>query len=111
MLSYILNGKQKFEVYLLIVGIAYIGYFTISLLTLIINYFYIPQGIDPESFGTLIQNFKIVSIIGKSGEYWVLTIVAIGIARIEKFDPIKSILISFLPNFGLLFFKELYSLF
>lgn len=111
MLAHILGSKRSFDDYLVIVGISYTGYMLLSIFTFLLNYFYVPDGISTIDFGDFIKDSVIHSVSGKAGEYWVLTLVAIGIAKTENFNPIKAILIASIPNFGLLFFKELYSFF
>jgi hypothetical protein len=112
MLSFILGGNKPFNNYLALVGFAYIGFFITSVLTILINAFFVPDQLNPFEFKELIEQSMLHGIIGKAGEYWSLALISAGIFFLEdSFSWIKSIFISLLPNFTLLSLKFVFSYF
>ena len=108
MLSMVLGGKLEFNIYLKLVGVAYVGFFILSIFTLVLNYFFIPDEITIQAFNELIQNSVLHTISGKIGEFWVLTIIGAGISKFENFSPTKGILICIIPSSLLLIFKTFF---
>lgn len=108
MLAVVFGAKKTFGFYLRVVGISYIGFMLLSIVTLILNYFYIPDHVSLQEFNELIKINPVYVIVGKGGEFLALSMIGAGIANYEEFTPLKSLLIGCVPSFLLLLFSELF---
>jgi hypothetical protein len=112
MFAFILGAVQPFSTYLTLLASSYVGFLIVSLITIPINVYFIPSQINAEDFRTLLQGSLLHGVLGKSGEYWSLTLVSFGIYTHEQsFTIPKSLLVSILPSVGLLLFKVIFSTF
>lgn len=111
MLAFILDAKAVFEKYLSVVGVGYVGFLILTCLNIGLNEIYIPENISAEEFNSLLSVSLAHGIIGKTGEYWALTVIAATIYCLEdEFTLKKSIFVTVVPSFLLISLKIAFGL-
>jgi hypothetical protein len=108
MLSVIVGGTGVFKDYLKLIGLAYIGFFILSIVLLVFNYWYLPDNLSSAQFTLVMKESLIHKILGKIGEFWTLTLISFGLFNLEKFSFSKCVMVSFVPSFLLLVLNEFF---
>jgi hypothetical protein len=110
MVAFFFDCQKPYSSYFSIIGLAYIGFFIVSILTAFFNNFFMPSNLAYSELAEFVQASTIHKILGKIGEYFTIILIAFGIFKIEKRSPISCLFIASLPNFLLLSINLLYKL-
>jgi hypothetical protein len=102
----LLNGHGSLKYYLQVVGLSYVGFLLLTLTLAVLDPLYFPATVELSAVDEIVGSLH--AIMGKTAEYWVLTLVAYAIFVRERFSAFKSVAISMAPSFLLLAMKLLY---
>lgn len=110
MLAVIFGTKKQLNSYLKIVGFAYIGFLILTIFSMLVNVYFVPNNIPLEDFKRTFDQSFVHGWMGKSGEYIVLSLISLGIYNTDDFSFPQSIVVSVLPTVLLLVMKLLFNL-
>ena len=108
-LAELLGTEKKYNLYLKIIGFAYIGFFLSSTIGFSYNVIILKQNITIEELKFIVNDSPIHIILGKLGEYITLAIASFLIYINDKFSEEKSLIIVTLPSILILSVYQFFS--